>query len=246
MRLDRYLVEAGLAESREKAKALIRRGLVMVDGRVVQKPAHPVAEGARVELLAPERYVGRGAYKLLGALSAFPVEPAGKVALDVGAGTGGFTQVLLEHGARRVYAVDVGHGQLHPRIHADPRVVAMEGVNAREGIPVPEPAELAVMDVSFISSTQLLPALFGALAPGADALVLVKPQFELGPGARVVADPGDRRRALRRVAEAARALGFEVRGEAESPLSGKQGNRELWLWLRRHAGERRAGVLART
>jgi len=232
MRLDRYLVHSGLAESREKAKALIRRGLVLVDGRVVEKPAHPVAEGARVELLAPERYVGRGAYKLLGALSAFPVDPAGKVALDVGASTGGFTQVLLEHGARRVYAVDVGHGQLHPRLAAEPRVVAMEGVNAREGIPIPEPAELAVMDVSFISSSKLLPSLFEALAPGADALVLVKPQFELGPGVRVVAAPEDRRRALWRVAEAARAAGFAVLGEAESPLPGKQGNREFWLWLR--------------
>ncbi len=232
MRLDRYLVEAGLAESREKAKALIRRGLVLVDGRVVQKPAHPVAEGARVELLALERYVGRGAYKLLGALSAFSVDPAGKVALDVGASTGGFTQVLLERGARRVYAVDVGHGQLHPRLAGDPRVVAMEGVNAREGIPIPEPAELAVMDVSFISSTKLLPSLFEALAPGADALVLVKPQFELGPGVRVVAAPEDWRRALQRVAEAARAVGFAVLGEAESPLPGKQGNREFWLWLR--------------
>ena len=231
MRLDRYLVEAGLAESREKAKSLIRSGLVRVDGRVAQKPAHPVGEGTRVELVAPERYVGRAAYKLLGALSAFPVEPAGTVALDLGAGTGGFTQVLLERGARRVYAVDVGHGQLHPRIRDDPRVVVMEGVNAREGIPIPEPVELAVMDVSFISSTKLLPALLEVLAPRADALVLVKPQFELGPGVRVVADPGGRRRALRRVREAARALGFEVLGEAESPLPGKRGNREIWLWL---------------
>ncbi len=246
MRLDRYLVEAGLAESREKAKSLIRRGLVRVNGRVVQKPAHPVAEGTRVELVAPERYVGRAAYKLLGALSSFPVEPAGKVALDLGAGTGGFTQVLLERGARRVYALDVGHGQLHPRVRADPRVVAMEGVNAREGIPIPEPVELAVMDVSFISSTKLLPPLFRVLAPGADALVLVKPQFELGPGLREVADPGGRRRALRRVMETARSLGFEVLGEAESPLPGKRGNREIWLWLRRPAEERRLRVPART
>ena len=231
MRLDRYLVEAGLAESREKAKALIKEGRVRVGGEVVNKPAHPVGTGDAVEVEPGARYVGRAALKLKGALSAFPVDPAGKVALDVGAGTGGFTEVLLEHGARRVYAVDVGRGQLHPRLAADPRVVPMEGVNAREGIPLPEPAEFAVMDVAFISSTLVLPALGAALLPGADALVLVKPQFELGPGVRVVGDPEGWRRAVERVKRAARELGFAVRGEAESPLAGKRGNREFWLWL---------------
>ena len=234
-RLDRHLVEAGLAESREKAKALIRSGKVLVDGRVVRKPAHPVAEGVRVELTAPEPYVGRGAYKLLGALSAFPVDPADKVALDVGAGTGGFTQVILERGAKRVYAVDVGRGQFHESLGRDPRVVPLEGVNAREGIPIPEPAELAVMDVSFISSTKILPALFRALAPGGEALVLVKPQFEQEPGAHrgVVRDEGRQKAALARVRRAASEVGFSVRGEAESPIRGKEGNREFWLWLAR-------------
>jgi len=232
-RLDRYLVEAGLAESREKAKALIRRGQVRVGGRVVKKPAHPVKAGERVEVTSPERYVGRGAYKLLGALAAFPLDPAGRVALDVGASTGGFTQVLLERGAKKVYAVDVGKGQLHEKLRQDPRVVALEGVNAREGIPIPEPAELAVMDVSFISSTKILPALFEALSPGAEALILVKPQFELGPGVRVVREEERRKAALARVAKAAREVGFQVLGEAESPLSGKEGNREIWLYLRK-------------
>ena len=125
MRLDRYLVERGLVESREKAKRLIQEGKVRVGGKVVQKPAHPVPEGAAVELLAEERYVGRGAYKLLGALEAFPVEPRGKVAADLGASTGGFTQVLLERGVRRVYAVHVGKGQLLPRLREDPRVGAL-------------------------------------------------------------------------------------------------------------------------
>ena len=141
--------------------------------------------------------------------------------------------MLLERGAKRVYAVDVGRGQLHEKLRKDPRVVSLEGVNAREGIPIPEPAELAVMDVSFISSTKILPALFKALFPGAEALVLVKPQFELGPGVRVVREEERRKEALSRVAKAAREVGFLVQGEADSPLAGKEGNREVWLWLRK-------------
>jgi len=233
VRLDRFLVERGLAESREKAKALVRAGRVRVDGRPVRRPAFPVPEGARVEVAGPYPHVGRGAEKLLGALAAFPLAVAGRVALDLGAGTGGFTEVLLEHGARRVYAVDVGRGQLHPRLRADPRVVVLEGVNARYGIPLPEPVALATMDVAFISSTLLLPPLAAALAPGGQALVLVKPQFELGPGVRVVADPAARRRAVERVRTATLAAGFSVLGEAESRLPGKAGNREVWLWLQK-------------
>ena len=234
MRLDRYLVERGLVESREKAKRLIQEGKVRVEGKVVQKPAHPVPEGARVELLAEERYVGRGAYKLLGALEAFPGEPRGKVAADLGASTGGFTQVLLERGARRVYAVDVGKGQLHPRLREDPRVVALEEQDARTLV-LPEPVDLVVMDVSFISSTLLLPKVLELLKPQGEALVLVKPQFELGPKAHkgVVREEAKRREALRRVREKALELGFQVLGEKESPLPGKEGNLEYWLWLRR-------------
>lgn len=233
MRLDRYLVERGLVESRAKAKDLIKAGRVRVAGRVVKKPAFEVPEAAPVEVEGVEGYVGRGAHKLLGALRAFPVRVAGRVAVDVGASTGGFTQVLLEKGARRVYALDVGHGQLHPRLLADPRVVAMEGVNARALTRLPEPVELATMDVSFISSTLILPRLFGWLAPGGEALILVKPQFELEPGthAGVVRDPALRQQALERVRRAARGLGFVVRGQAESPLPGRSGNRETWLWL---------------
>lgn len=233
MRLDRYLVERGLAESREKAQRLIREGWVRVEGQVVQKPAFPVAEGARVELLAQERYVGRGAYKLLGALEAFPLEVAGRVCLDIGASTGGFTQVLLERGARRVYAVDVGKGQLHPRLREDPRVVLREGQDARTLV-LPEPVDLLVMDVSFISSTLLLPKARELLKPKGEALVLVKPQFELWPGAHrgVVREEALRREALNRVKQKAQELGFQVLGEKESPLPGKEGNREFWLWLR--------------
>ena len=220
MRLDRYLVERGLVESREKAKRLIQEGKVRVGGKVVQKPAHPVPEGAAVELLAEERYVGRGAYKLLGALEAFPVEPRGKVAADLG--------------VRRVYAVDVGKGQLHPRLREDPRVVALEEEDARTLV-LPEPVDLVVMDVSFISSTLLLPKVLELLKPQGEALILVKPQFELGPKAHkgVVREEAKRREALRRVRERALELGFQVLGEKESPLPGKEGNLEYWLWLRR-------------
>jgi 23S rRNA (cytidine1920-2'-O)/16S rRNA (cytidine1409-2'-O)-methyltransferase len=233
VRLDRYLVERGLAESREKAQRLIRQGLVRVEGQVVQKPAFPVPEGATVELLAQERYVGRGAYKLLGALEAFPLEVAGRVCADIGASTGGFTQVLLERGARRVYAVDVGKDQLHPSLRQDPRVVSLEEQDARTLV-LPEPVDLWVMDVAFISSTLLLPKARELLRPGGEALVLVKPQFELWPGAHkgVVRDETLRQEALRRVKEKALALGFQVLGEKESPLPGKEGNREYWLWLR--------------
>lgn len=233
MRLDRYLVEKGLAESREKAKRLIEEGLVKVAGRVVRKPAHPVPEGAEVTLLSEERYVGRGAYKLLGALEAFPVAVAGKVAADLGAGTGGFTQVLLERGASRVYAVDVGRGQLHPRLREDPRVVALEEQDART-VALPEKVDLLVMDLAFISATQVLPKALELLKAGGEALVLVKPQYELWPGAHkgVVREEALRREALKRVKEKAEALGFRVLGEKESPLPGKEGNLEYWLWLK--------------
>ncbi len=233
MRLDRYLVERGLVESREKAKRLIEEGLVKVSGKVVRKPAHPVPEGAEVTLLSEERYVGRGAYKLLGALKAFPVAVAGKVAADLGAGTGGFTQVLLEEGARRVYAVDVGRGQLHPTLRQDPRVVALEEEDART-VELPERVDLLIMDLAFISATQVLPRVRELLKEGGEALVLVKPQYELWPGAHrgVVREEALRREALRRVRAKAEALGFGVLGEAESPLPGKEGNREYWLWLK--------------
>ncbi|WP_243094588.1 TlyA family RNA methyltransferase [Thermus thalpophilus] len=234
MRLDRYLVERGLAESREKAKALIAEGKVRVEGKVVQRPAYPVPEGAQVEVLEEARYVSRGAYKLLGALEAFPLNVAGKVAADLGASTGGFTQVLLERGAKRVYAVDVGKGQLHPTLRQDPRVVSLEEQDART-LHLPEAVDLVVMDVSFISSTLLLPKVWDFLRPFGEALVLVKPQFELWPGAHkgVVRNPALRQRALSRVRQRAAELGFQVLGERESPLPGKEGNREVWLWLRR-------------
>ncbi len=234
-RLDVALVERGLVESRAKAQELIRAGRVLVDGRPVTKPSLRLAGPEELRVTGPAPYVGRAAGKLLGALAEFAVEPAGMVWADVGAGTGGFTQVLLERGAARVYALDVGHGQLHPSLRADEQVVVLEGVNARRLEALPEPVTGAVMDVSFISSTLILPRLYDWLEPGGVALVLVKPQFELEPGSHggVVRDENLRRRALARVREAAQGVGFCVLGEAESPLAGKEGNRELWLHLRK-------------
>lgn len=233
MRLDVHLVERGLAQSRAKAQDLIRGGRVRVNGKPVTKPAFQVGPMDQVEV-EEERYVGRGAYKLLGALEAFPMQVVGRVALDLGAGTGGFTQVLLERGARKVYAVDVGRGQLHPSLRQDIRVVNLEGQDART-LALPEPVELLVTDVSFISSTLLLPQVWRLLKPGGEALVLVKPQFELGPGVHrgVVREESLRRLAVEKVRRKAEEMGFQVLGERESPLPGREGNREVWLFLRR-------------
>ena len=238
-RLDVWLVEHGLAESREKAQALVMAGRVRVDGAPA-KASDAVADGAAVELLPGPQHVGRGAVKLQGALDALRVDPTGHVAVDVGASTGGFTQVLLERGAVRVYAVDVGRGQLHERLRADPRVVVIDGVNARSlsSREVPEPCGLATVDVSFISVLKILPALRGVLRPGGAAVVLVKPQFEVGRfrvgRGGIVSDPALHRQALRDVAWAAQhEMGYAVTGACASPITGAEGNREFFLHLAR-------------
>jgi 23S rRNA (cytidine1920-2'-O)/16S rRNA (cytidine1409-2'-O)-methyltransferase len=236
-RLDVWLAEAGLAESREKAQALVMAGRVTVDGQKAAKPGTRVKDGAEVTVETGPAHVGRGALKLVGALDAFRVDPAGRVAVDVGASTGGFTEALLERGAARVYAVDVGRGQLHERLRQDPRVVVRDRTNARSLSPevVPEPCSLAVMDVSFISVRKILPALRSVLAPGAEAVVLVKPQFEVGRSqvgrGGLVKDPALHLQALREAAEEARRLGYAVRGACPSPVPGAQGNREFFLHL---------------
>jgi 23S rRNA (cytidine1920-2'-O)/16S rRNA (cytidine1409-2'-O)-methyltransferase len=236
-RLDVWLAEHGLAGSREKAQALVMAGRVTVDGRQATKPGSPVKAGAAVAVEAGPAHVGRGALKLAGALDAFGVSPAGRVAVDVGASTGGFTETLLERGAARVYAVDVGRGQLHEKLRQDPRVVVRDRTNARSLSPavVPEPCSLAVMDVSFISLRKILPALRSVLAPGAEAVVLVKPQFEVGRfqvgRGGVVRDPALHLSALRDVAEDAQRLGYAVRGVCPSPVPGIEGNREFFLHL---------------
>jgi len=238
-RLDVWLVEQGLAPTREKAQALIMAGRVRLDGAPAGKAGTTVHEGAAVEVLAGPEHVGRGALKLEGALDALGIDPLGRVAVDVGASTGGFTETLLGRGAARVYAVDVGRGQLHERLRADPRVVVLERINARHLSPreVPEPCGLATVDVSFISVTKVLPALRSVLAREADALVLVKPQFEVGRGqvgrGGIVRDPERHLQALREVAASAQVAGtFVVAGGCPSPIAGMEGNREFFLHLR--------------
>ncbi len=240
------LVERGLAESREKAQALVLAGRVRLAGRPAPKPGMSIAEDAELEVIAGPAHVGRGALKLEGALDAFRIDPAGRVAVDVGASTGGFTEVLLKRGAVRVYAIDVGRAQLHQSLRTDPRVVVLERVNARtlDATIVPEPCAIAVMDVSFISVRLILPALRTVLAPDAEALVLVKPQFEVGRAqvgrGGIVDDPALHRECLRAVAEAAQAGGWAVRGACASPIAGTEGNREFFLHLRTQ-GEPAAG-----
>ena len=232
-------MEHALAPSREKAQALIMAGRVRVDGAAASKAGAAVAVDAVVEVLAGPAHVGRGAVKLEGALDAFAIDPAGRVAVDVGASTGGFTETLLARGALRVYAVDVGRGQLHESLARDGRVVVVDRVNARAltADHVPELCGIATADVSFISVRKVLSPLRAVLAPDADAVVLVKPQFEVGRGqvgrGGIVKDPGLHALALRTVADAAVAdAGYAVRGACASPIAGTEGNREFFLHLR--------------
>jgi len=238
-RLDAELVSRGIAETRGKARGLILAGRVHVNGVVCTKCGTPVREGAEVGLLPASRpFASRGGGKLSGALDDFGVDPTGRVTLDVGASTGGFTDCLLRRGASRVYAVDVGERLLDDRLRRDPRVVSLEKVNFRHaaGDLLPEKATLAVVDVSFISLRHILPVLPRFLAPGAEALPLVKPQFEVGKGrvgkGGVVRDDALRREAVDGIAAFARETGYEVLGEAESRVLGPKGNREVFLHLR--------------
>ena len=236
-RLDVWLVEQGLAPSREKAQALVMAGRVRVGGLPAAKPGTAVAADALVEVMPGPAHVSRGAYKLAGALDVFGVDPSGRVALDVGASTGGFTETLLARGAARVYAVDVGRAQIHESLRQDPRVVVREGVNARtlSTADVPEPCSLATMDVSFISVLKILPALRGVLTPEAEVVTLVKPQFEVGRTqvgrGGIVKDAGLHRDSVAGVAAGARAAGYSVRGACVSPILGTEGNREFFLHL---------------
>jgi 23S rRNA (cytidine1920-2'-O)/16S rRNA (cytidine1409-2'-O)-methyltransferase len=240
-RIDLLLVERGLAESRTRAQALVMAGAVVVGEARVDKPGALVDPEAPIRLkagAAPQRYVSRGALKLEKALDVFPVDPRGKTCADLGASTGGFTDLLLQRGAAKVYAVDVGYGQLHPRLRGDPRVIVRERQNARllDAAALGEQVELVVGDLSFISLRLILPAVKAILRPGGDAVLLVKPQFEVGKGevgkGGVVRDDAKRRAALDAVAQAARELGFQVLGHAESPIEGPAGNREWLLGLR--------------
>ena len=221
-------------ESRQKAQALILAGKVRVAGETVRRPDHAVAAGA-VELVAGPAYVSRGGDKLAPALDAFGVDPAGRVAADLGAATGGFTDVLLQRGAVRVYCVDVGRGLIHERLRADPRVVLMERVNARHLQSFPEPVTLVTADLSFIGLEKVLPAVLRAAPALEEAVVLFKPQFEVGAGevgkGGVVRDPAAIERALDGFAAWCAGNGWEVRGRFASPLPGPAGNREVLLHL---------------
>jgi len=240
-RADLLLVERGLAASRTQAQALVMAGAVVAGESRVEKPGQLLAPDVPLRIkegAAPQRYVSRGALKLEKALDALPVDPAGLVCADLGASTGGFTDLLLQRGAERVHAVDVGYGQLHPKLRGDPRVVVHERVNARllEAGGLGEDLDLVVGDLSFISLRLVLPAVKALLRPGGRAILLVKPQFEVGKGevgkGGVVREDGKRLAALRGVEAAARELGFEVLGHAESPIAGPAGNREWLLGLR--------------
>lgn len=237
-RLDQLLIARGLAPSRQRAQALIRAGQVLVDDTPVDKPGTRVDDQAAVRLRgAALPYVSRGGLKLAAGLEAFPVDPAGRVCADLGASTGGFTDCLLQRGAARVYAIDVGYGQLAWKLRQDDRVVVMERTNARHLEGLPEPATLVVGDLSFISLTHILPAIARLAAPGADCVLLIKPQFEAGRAGvgkgGVVRDPAVRAAAIARVLEAARSAGFATLGAVPSPVAGaKKGNIEELVHLR--------------
>lgn len=246
LRLDTLLVERGLAASRERARALILAGQVRVDGRQVDKAGAPVSPDAEVALAQPDHpYVGRGGIKLAHALDTFQIDVRERLALDIGASTGGFTDVMLQRGARRVIALDVGHGQLDWKLRSDPRVVVLERVNARTLTADQLPADarqfdLVTIDVSFISLRQVLPAVPPLLAPAADIVALVKPQFEAGRAevgkGGIVRDAGVQARVVEDVTGAAVALGLTRAGVTPSPIEGMEGNREFLLHLRLGGG----------
>jgi 23S rRNA (cytidine1920-2'-O)/16S rRNA (cytidine1409-2'-O)-methyltransferase len=236
MRLDKLVVERGLAPTRQKAQALILAGQIRVGGQRAEKAGALVPAAAQVELVGePLPYVSRGGAKLQGALACFSLDPAGKVCLDIGASTGGFTDCLLQHGAARIYAVDVGKGQLDWRLRQDERVVVREGLNARYLKPTDlgEPVDWVTIDVAFISVEKILPAAFACAKPGALFLVLIKPQVELGRRqvgkGGVVRDPGLHRQAIEKVSRTAAALGLEEIEVQPSLLPGAEGNQEFFL-----------------
>ena len=236
IRLDQLLTERGLARSRAEAQALIHAGDVELDGTRRLKPGQLVARDASVSLVEKPRWASRAGAKLEGALDAFGIDPAGTAVLDAGASTGGFTDVLLARGARRVYAVDVGRAQLVQRLRQDARVVSMERTNLRDLGELPEPIDLATLDLSFISLHLVLPAVHNLLADAGQVVALVKPQFEAGkdevPRGGVVRDPNTWARVIRDVASSALETGLNPQGVIRSPIAGSDGNVEFLLHLR--------------
>ncbi len=234
-RLDQVLVERGLAPSRERAQALIRAGLVKVDGDAANRPDQPIGPAQPIALAGSSEYVSRGGAKLAAALDHFMIDVSGRSCLDVGASTGGFTDVLLRRGAVRVIALDVGYGQLAWSLRQDPRVIVLERQNIRHLETLPAPADLAVIDVSFISLRLVLPRVRSLLTPPGDVIALVKPQFEVGKGAvgkgGVVRDPAQHQLVLSELSSFVREIGYDVAGQIPSPVLGTKGNREFLLYL---------------
>ena len=228
------VTKSGLAESRERAQALILAGKVRVGGETVRKPDRTVNDDASISVDAERGYASRGALKLAPALDAFGVDPSGRVCADIGASTGGFTDILLRRGAARVYAVDVGRGLIHWRLRQDPRVVVIERVNARDLQTFPEAVSLVVIDVSFISLEKVLPAIRRA-APEAEVVALFKPQFEVGRGevgkGGIVRDPAAVESAMNRFRSSCEKQGYGFLADAPSEVSGAEGNREIFVHL---------------
>lgn len=233
-RLDNYLVEKGLAKSRNQAQALIMQGLVTVNGERVDKSGASVKEGSQVTVTdKSQKYVGRGGYKLEAALDEFSIDAAGLTAIDVGASTGGFTDCLLQRGAGRVYALDVGYGQLDYKLRNDPRVIVKEKINARylEPEDIGERVDIAVIDVSFISLTMVVPPLINILKPEGRLIALIKPQFEVGKGevgkGGIVRDESKHKEVIEKIKSFLAGHGFTVKGVIPSPILGTQGNKEF-------------------
>lgn len=239
VRADVFLIERGYAASRTEARQAIEAGHVRINGKRLTKPSQLVSESAEITYSPAHRYVSRGALKLAAALDGFMLSPADAACLDIGASTGGFTELLLERGARRVYAVDVGHGQLHPSLQGDPRIVLIEGCNARDlqREQISEPVDAVVVDVSFISLKLALPPPLNLARSGAWLVALVKPQFEVGRAmigkGGIVRDVAAREKALHEIAEWIPTLGWSVTDTMESPLPGGSGNREYLLAARK-------------
>jgi 23S rRNA (cytidine1920-2'-O)/16S rRNA (cytidine1409-2'-O)-methyltransferase len=245
-RIDLLLVERGLVESRSLAQRLVMAGQVRADGQVVPKPSMAVSADVKLEIDLGPRFVSRGGEKLQAALHAFSFQPDGMVCADVGASTGGFTDCLLQQGASKVYAIDVGQGILHWKLRQDPRVVVMEGCNARYLPILPEPVQLLTIDASFISLKTLLPVIKNWLGPGSagHVIALIKPQFEAGRrvvsrGDGVVRDPEVHRQVLMAIITFAQDSGFGARGLIRSPLIGPKGNAEFLVWLEVPSGTTR-------
>jgi 23S rRNA (cytidine1920-2'-O)/16S rRNA (cytidine1409-2'-O)-methyltransferase len=245
-RLDKLMVEKGLVPSREKAQALIMIGGVKVNGQVMRKPGQKIREDALIEILQPPcPYVSRGGIKLEGAIKGFGINVEGKVCLDVGASTGGFTDCLLQHGAKRVYAVDVGWGQLHWKLRNDPRVICLEKRNIRY-LPkeeIPEEVDLVTIDTSFISLKLVIPAVLKFLKEKAEILALIKPQFEVGKGevgkGGVVRDSEKHKRVIEEIRIFSQNLGLHPVGVIESPILGPKGNKEFFIYLIKYGESKR-------